>query len=212
MVLTKEDIDSLRQRLVSVLRRGAGHFEDCEAVKVVDEQGWAHQESLRLESEKDLRVAEELRATIKALSVDVAGAARGSPLLAEADMQELRHSTREMLASVYLREYRHNGVYVHHDEGLVLGVDPPSHEELSVVDLRSAQRLFERAGARVLDLIDLLSPPDGERSTSADSANYRPNTAFIMMAIDDGKPDTGRCAGRDQGRIQRVRDSSDHSG
>ena len=73
-----------------------------------------------------------LRQAIKELSVDLAGAARVSPLLADADMQELRHNTRQMLANVYFREYHHTGVDVHHDEGTVLGVDPPTHEEISV--------------------------------------------------------------------------------
>ena len=70
--------------------------------------------------------ADELRAAIKSLSVDIAGAARGSPLIAEADLQDLRHITRQMLANVRFKKYRHSGVYVHHDEDLVLGVDPPS--------------------------------------------------------------------------------------
>ena len=155
---------------------------------MVDEESWVQREILNLGSEAEA-VAEELRSNFKALSVDIAGAARGSPLLAEADMQELRHCTRQILAAVRLREYRHTGVFIHHDEDIVLGVDPPSHEELAVEDVVTAQRIFDKAGARMLDLIDLLSPTDSVQSTSVDSANYRPNTAFIMMAIDDSRPE-----------------------
>ena len=64
------------------------------------------------------------------------GPVRGSPLLAEADTQELRHNTRQMLANVLFREYSHSRVYIHHDEGVVLGVDPPSHEENFVLRMR----------------------------------------------------------------------------
>ena len=189
MILTKEDIDSLRQRLLSVRRRGSEHFAQAEPVRVVEEDHWGGElERVHLDIEVD-RVAEELRATIKGLSVDIAGAARGSPLLEGADMQELRHCTRQMLAAVRLREYRHTGIYVHHDEGVVLGVDPPSHEELPVEDVASAQEMFESAGARVLDVVDLLAPTDSTQSASADSASYRPDTAFIMMAIDESRPE-----------------------
>ena len=189
MLLNKEDIDSLRKRLLDVLREGGQYFADAKPIEVVDEDTWPRTESLEMESEGARGAAEALRATIKALSVDIAGAARGSPLLAEADMQELRHDTRQMLASVRFREYRHSGVYVHHDEDVVLGVDPPSHEEVPIADVPTTHQRFDAAGAKVLDLIDLLSPTETPRSTSNDSANYRPNTAFIMMAIDESKPD-----------------------
>ena len=120
--------------------------------------------------------------------MDIAGAARRSPLLAEADMQELRHGTRKMLASVRFKEYRHSGVFVHHDEDVVLGVDPPSHEEFPYDDAAQAREGFEEAGAKVLDLIDLLSPTESREAVSGTS-NYNQNTAFIMMAIDSDNPE-----------------------
>ena len=132
---------------------------------------------------------ERLRAEIKALSVDIAGAARGSPLIAEADLQELRHSTRELLASVNLREYQHTGVYVHHDEGFVLGVDPPSHQEKPVENLSTCGRVFGEAARKILDLVDLLSPNSEHSPAPNVASSYRPNTAFIMMPIDEGKPE-----------------------
>ncbi len=39
----------------------------------------------------------------------------------------------------------------------------------------------------MLDLIDLLSPSEAEGPVAATS-NYKPNTAFVMMAIDEAKP------------------------
>ncbi|MCY4533301.1 MAG: hypothetical protein OXC84_13390 [Gammaproteobacteria bacterium] len=154
---------------------------------VVDEDTYEERwESL---SEESLAEAEKLRSTIMELSVDIAGAARASPMLAEADMQELRLSTRQMLANVRFREYRHSGVYVHHDEDMVLGVDPPSHEYLMVRDTAAARMLFDEASAKILDLVDLLSPTDATESAHLNTSNYRPNTAFIMMAIDSSKPE-----------------------
>ena len=184
--LTKEEVSSLRKRLVAVRRQGATYFAKNNPTKV-PVSNWEH--SWEIESNDIQNEAETLRATIKALSVDIAGVARGSPLLAEADTQELRHNTRQMLANVHFREYRHTGVYIHHDQGEVLGVDPPSHEDVPFDDAATAKKRFDKAAAAILDLVDLLSPTDAVQSSSSDTSSYRPNTAFIMMAIDNSNPE-----------------------
>lgn len=125
---------------------------------------------------------------IKELGVDIAAAVRVSPLHSDADMQELRHNTRQMLANLQFREFHHTGVNVHHDEDVVLGVDPPTHEEISVEDVATALRRFDQAAAKTLDLTDLLVAADASDLAQPGTANYRPNTAFIMMAIDSSKP------------------------
>ena len=169
-------------------KRGKEYFDEADPEKVV-ETAWPFDESWELEDAKTLQKCEALRQTIKELSVDLGGAARVSPLLADADMQELRHNTRQMLANVHFREYRHTGVYVHHDEGIVLGVDPPTHEEIPFEDASTAPRRFDQAAAKTLDLTDLLLPTDASELTRPGTANYRPNTAFVMMAMDDSKPE-----------------------
>ena len=184
--LASEDIVALRNRLIAVREQGAAYFTQANPTKI-QHSSWKH--SWEIESNDPRNAAETLRTTIKALSVDIAGAARGAPLLAEADTQELRHNTRRMLASVHFHQYRHAGVYVHHDEGLVLGVDPPSHEEVPFEDAATAPKRFDKAASEILDLIDLLSPTDAVESSSSDTSSYRPNTAFIMMAIDQSKPE-----------------------
>lgn len=183
--LTKEDIVSLRTRLIAVRDRGAAYFANTNPSKSNPNSGDTHGE---IENPHTRNEAEALRTTIRALSVDIAGAARGSPLLAEADMQELRHNTRQMLANVRFLRYRYSGVYIHHDEDVVLGVDPPSHEEVPFEDAASAQKWFDGAATEILDVIDLLSPTDIAESSS-ETSSYRPNTAFIMMAIDKRKPE-----------------------
>ena len=184
--LASEDIVALRNRLIAVREQGAAYFAQANPTKI-QTSSWKH--SWEIESSDTRNEAETLRTTIKALSVDIAGATRGSPLLAEADTQELRHNTRRMLASVHFHQYSHAGVYVHHDEDLVLGVDPPSHEEVPFEDAATAPKRFDKAAGEILDLIDLLSPTDGGESSSSDTSSYRPNTAFIMMAIDQSKPE-----------------------
>ena len=185
--LTTEDIVALRKRLKAVRDRGAAFFAEANPTGIQHDV-WDH--SWEIESKDTRNEAEALRAKIKTLSVDIAGAARGSPLHAEADMQELRHNTRQMLANIRFYRYRHSGVHVHHDEGFVLGVDPPSHDQVAFEDAAAAPKRFDEAASEILDLIDLLSPTDTIASPSSDTSNYRPNTAFIMMAIDPSNPGT----------------------
>ena len=94
-----------------------------------------------------------------------------------------------MLANIRFHQYRHHGVYIHHDQDVVLGVDPPSHLERPFQDAAEASQRFDEAATEILDLIDLLSPTDIVQSSSSDTSRYRPNTAFIMMAIDNRKPE-----------------------
>ena len=186
--LTTEDIVSLRNRFIAVRDQGAAFFAEANPTKIVHSWGPWENHSWEIESTVTQDEAEALRANIKTLSVAIAGAARGSPLHAEADMQELRHNTRQMLANVRFYEYHHRGVNVHHDEGVVLGVDPPSHEQVPFTDADAAPKRFHEAASEIIDLIDLLSPTDTVAGPSSDTSSYRPNTAFIMMAIDPGKP------------------------
>ena len=175
--LTKEDINSLRQRLIVVRDQGASYFAQVQL------RSWD------IRDEESRSEAEALRVSITSLSVDIAGAARGSALLAEADMQDLRRNTRQMLANLRLNRYRETGLYIHHDEDVVLGVDPPSHDEWPFVEAVEAKDSFAAATSGILDLVDLLSPTDAVQSPSPGGSGYRPNTAFIMMAIDDSKPE-----------------------
>lgn len=189
MKLTKEDIGTLQSRVIALREQAAEYFATAKLDEIRDGSSWRTKIAWKIEDAETLRKCETLRQAIKELSVEIAGAARGSPLLAEADMQELRHSTREMLASVRFREYRHWGVYVHHDEGTVLGVDPASQEETPLEEPSTAASRFDSAVVKALDLSDLLLPSDGAEGVPAGSTNYRPNTAFLMMAIDDRNPE-----------------------
>ena len=185
MQLTKENIEAIRKRLVAMRQRGREYFAKANPIKIGDGTDWPPYHSWEIRDAETLQACEALRDNIKELSVDIAAAARSSPLLADADMQELRHNTRQMLANVHFREYRHTGVYVHHDEGTVLGVDPPTHEEIPFGESSFAETRFDQAAAKTLDLTDLLLPTDAAKLTQSGTANYRPNTAFVMMAIDD---------------------------
>ncbi len=186
-MIGNEGITALRERLTTIRDAAQSYFDKSQEVQ---NQGYVYRSIWDDLLTPELRQqGEDLRASTKRLSVDIAGAARGSPLIAEADLQDLRHNTRRMLASIYFHNYRHWGVVVHHDEDIVLGVDPPSQEEENVNGAEAARSLFNNAAATVSELIDLLSPAESIQAAAPGTASYRPNTAFIMMAIDKNSRD-----------------------
>ena len=189
MQLTREDIEALRKQLAVLRCEGERYFAATNPVQVHSDMPWREDFVWVVDDEETLRQGETLSQDTKRLSVEIAAAARGSPLLADADMQELRHNARQMLANVRFRKYRHSGVHVHHDEGVVLGVDPPSHEEIPLRNADAAARRFDEAVAKMLDVVDLLLPTGAVQRSPTETSNYRPNTAFVMMAIDDSKPE-----------------------
>lgn len=186
-MLNKEGIVELGERLTTIRNAATTFFDKAQERQ---DQGQAYSDIWDDLLTPELRQeGEDLRAIMKRLSVDIAGAARGSPLIAEADLQDLRHNTRRMLASIHFHKYRHWGVYIHHDEDIVLGVDPPSQEEDPVTGVAGARSLFNNAAAGIRELIDLVSPAETIQASAAGTATYRPNTAFVMMAIDKNQPE-----------------------
>ncbi len=186
-VLDNEGITELRERLTTICNSATSFFD--KAQRRQDHGGEYNDIWDDLLPGKLRQEGENLRAITKRLSVDIAGAARGSPLIAEADLQDLRHDTRRMLASIHFHRYLYWGVVVHHDEDIVLGVDPPSQEEELLADVAEARRSFNNAASSLGELVDLLSPGETIQASGAGTATYRPNTAFIMMAIDKNQPE-----------------------
>ena len=193
MLLTQEAIFMLRQRLLDITQNAMKYFDDANPERAEEETPSRYIPgglTWEVTDAKTLQKCEQLRQDIKILGVDIAAAARISPMLSDADMQELRHDIRQMLANLRFRLYRHSGVEVHHDEGYVLGVDPPTHEETPFDDASTASRHFHQTAQKVVDIIDLLMPTDTDRSLQQiTTSNYQPNTAFVMMAIDETKPE-----------------------
>ena len=190
MRLTTEDIAAMKARLVAVREEGSKYFAEATPVEAQADTPWPEFEGWQIQDEQTLQQCEALRQAIKKLSVDIAAAARASPLLADADMQELRHNTRQMLANVYfpgipsqwsVRPPRRRS-------GLWGSIRRHMRKSRSEMSCRRLGR-FDQAAAKTLDLLDLLLPTDGSELAPLGTANYRPNTAFVMMAIDDSKPE-----------------------
>ena len=185
-MVNKEGVAEFKVRLTAIRNAAASFFDKAQ---VRQDRGEEYSILADLLTPELLREGEDLRADIKRFSVDMAGAVRGSPLISEADLHDMRHNTRRMLASIHFRNYQYQGVYVHHDEGTVLGVDPPSQQEKPLWNVSDAHRLFKEATSSIDELIDLMSPAETVPGALAGTETYRTNTAFIMMAIDRSQPE-----------------------
>jgi hypothetical protein len=63
-------------------------------------------------------------------------------------------------------------------------------KQKKVDGVEPARYLFDEAANSVAEILDLLSPAQtGATAALAATATYRPNSAFLMMAIDDKLPD-----------------------
>lgn len=105
-MLTQEGIDSLKERLVALRTSASDYFKDVRATG----HEWASVTTWELKEDAVVR-SDALRGEVKGLSGSVAIAARSSaPLMSDADFQELRQNTRQMLAALRLNRYEYRGV------------------------------------------------------------------------------------------------------
>jgi hypothetical protein len=115
--------------------------------------------------------------------------------MAECDFRELARHTKVMVAALRFREFRQWGVHVHHDEGTVLGVDPPGQEESELDSVAAARALFTESCRAVTEMMDYWSPGDGGSAPMAGTVrgenvrSYRQNTAFLLMWMNPELPE-----------------------
>lgn len=120
---------------------------------------------------------------------------KASPVLDVSDEKDVGRCVKRMRAALKLRKFRSWNIEVLHDEGTVLGVNPPGQSEdecSSPVDARNEffDCVEQLEGITQLLKITPANMPDGfpEKNPKL-SQSYRPNTAFIMMPIDLKSPE-----------------------
>ena len=124
----------------------------------------------------------------------IANSLKQSILLTEADTRDLAIWTKSARASLRLRRYHAWDIEVLHDEGRVLGVQPAGQSDTAPLHPTQAYRNFERDISNLLGLVALLdvSPvlsTDEWRANPQATAEYEPDSAFVMMQIDSRNPE-----------------------
>ena len=121
----------------------------------------------------------------------IAESARLTPYLSQTDQIEIGHSIKAIRAALRLRKYRYWGPEVLHDEGMVLGVEPPGQSDDDGINSDKAKKLFLDSIDRLFAIAEMLNPvtletaSDNITITGQSKTTFRPNTAFIMMWMDE---------------------------
>lgn len=118
---------------------------------------------------------------------------RKALLVSEADQQDIVVATKTMRAAILLRKYTYWTTEIINDEDRLLGVTPPGQSENKPVPPEIARRYFaewKNKTISILELVNVSSDLDQPQGTEAlSSVRYRPNTAFIMMWMDNNIPE-----------------------
>ena len=135
-------------------------------------------------------LAHQLRQRLTAFGSDLLAAVKNSPVLEQTDEIALKRVLRKMSAALSLKEWQYHEPYIIHDEDQFHGVMPASQEERDS-DYRTSAATFFDGAKEIEEKIDMIAPTS-ETIASAIVASqvagvrkYRPNTAFIIMQIDD---------------------------
>jgi hypothetical protein len=185
-------VESLRSEFREICSKAEDFFRRT----VSRVRGHELKEGLRLEdhlTREEEEVAKEIRLSIAEFGPRLIEAVRKSALLEQTDEAETRRLLRALAASLLLREFTYHSSYVVSEEDRVFGIVPAEQAERPS---RASECFdhFKRDAREIFEKIDLLAPtPDNLTRAIVSSQTpgvrkYRPNTAFIMMQIDERVP------------------------
>jgi hypothetical protein len=144
---------------------------------------------LKLQEESH-KITEDIIESIKAITPAV----KMSPLLTEADERDLSLSVKTIRAALHLREFHFRDIEILHDEDIILGIQPATQSDEREQAPNSAQYDFDKALEKILSIIDLTTASDSELQkkfliNTPGVSGYKQNTAFIMMWMDNTRPE-----------------------
>jgi hypothetical protein len=141
-------------------------------------------------TESQKAAAQQIRHNLASFGGNLLTAVRNSPLLEQTDETALRRLLRGMSAALSLKEYEYHEAYIISDEDQFHGVMPASQDERDSDPLR-CQKEFLNGVEDIQEKLDLIAPGPENMANAivasqvAGVRKYRPNTAFIMMQIDE---------------------------
>jgi hypothetical protein len=200
MPVTQADIDRLSEEWTRITKRAEKYFDDIGTVlrRVSPDAPMSalyQAEARQHLTESDFQLAGTLIRDIARLVNRVVEFSRSSPLLADEDRIDLRHTMRELISSIDFRVYRHWPDAILNDEDRVLGVQRASQSEQNCTHSEAVEE-FRKAREKLESSMVLLVPSNTPEATAIARSDatvsvkkYRPNTAFIMMWISKVHPE-----------------------
>lgn len=195
-----QDMRELKIKLGEIYRRANQYFKNAQELMQKTPKGPMASDVYRIEREfwsympeAERQTGETIVSDLIELMSEVATAVRQSPLLDDADQREIVTYTKTMRAAFYFRKYMHRPPEAIYEDGMVVGVSPAQQAE-EAVGIKRAQAFFEPAYTATLKIVDLIGPGSAREPLSSSTpsrpvSKYRPNTAFIMMWMDQDRPE-----------------------
>ncbi|MBL8173408.1 MAG: hypothetical protein JNK48_01985, partial [Bryobacterales bacterium] len=186
-------ISKLELELENLSKEAYSYFDDCAIEKE------RTQKALQLPTallERSRKLSRRLNSAI----VKIATLVRQSPMFGNVDLETIQLAIRRCNAALGLRNFEQWGPNVIHDEDRVLGVSPAGFSEDGELDPSEAKAVITEQ----LDLVGrrlsvLRAQAEAEETGEATPAflsssmpqemRVRPGTAFIMMMMDQDRPE-----------------------
>ena len=194
----KIDFIVIRQTLETLSSRSVDYFNAIQYVGDVTNYPAGLVDSaddyFSLLREEDKQTSTELHTELLRVVKQITNCMKYSSLITEADRRDLSSRIKSLCASLRLRQYNSWDAEVVHDEGTVYGMIPAGQSDTELIRPVDASRNFNREISNLLNLVDLLdiSPTlsiDEFQTNPQVTADYKPNSAFVMMQINPDKPE-----------------------
>jgi len=184
-------IDALEQDVLAYFNQAEEALKD-----ISQPDRWERPDRDHFWRELSERLREEANTLVRRLlklAGPIANTVKMSPLASEADQRDVMTGTKTMRAAILLRYFSSWTTDVLHDEGTVLGVQPPGQSDDTPCAPEVARRSFSGWKEKIKGILDLVSAASGRGVEGIDAfttapARYRPSTAFIMMSMDKTQP------------------------
>jgi predicted RNA-binding protein with EMAP domain len=179
--------EKFRSELAVISETAKAYFEGIE-IALNSAHGYSHPNEVL--TEHHYATARQLRQKLTTFGVDLLTAFRSSPLLEQTDEAEMRRVLRAMSATLSLKKYQYSEAYVVSDEDQFRGLMPASQNERDAYPYEW-EKDFISGVKSIEEKLDFVAPSPENiagaivASQVANVRKYRPNTAFIMMQIDE---------------------------
>jgi hypothetical protein len=187
-------IKQLQQDFIAIWRDGAAHLESLKHIGQPEAmQAWTYRETDRMTYALPAEIdqARSLRTKLADFGTRLMQAVRSSALLEQTDEVVLRRNLRKMSSALVLRKYVYHESYVINDEDRFCGIQPADQSE-EFIDVIPALAIFNENASEIYSTMELIAPtPENLAGAIVSSQEpgllkVRPNTAFIMMQINEG--------------------------
>jgi len=195
------DKESLSQSLADIKDKANEYFHSTSKVCVEEDESGFIPTRLSVDTYWDMldddlkNISISIQKDIFKIVSEIIPRLKSSPLLNEADERDIGICAKKIRAALRLRKFQSWDIEVLHDEGQVLGVNPPGQSETEANTPIQSERAFKESMSQLESMVELIeitptNIPDGLPDKNPNlPRSYRPNTAFIMMRINPDNPE-----------------------